>query len=277
MIISSFSVANVIAMLSLAADGNTYKQLKTGLQLKDKNSTAAEFRAHHDLLKAGAGNATFSMVNQIYVQQGYKINKTLQALATKNFHAGIQSLNFTDKDTAAQTINRFVKENTNGRIENLIEPDMFTTDSRAILINAIYFKGDWLFKFDADLNENRTFYNLVKNGTDAEFMHMQQSLNFGKIEDLDAKAIELEYAGSSFSMLFILPRERYGLPELEEQMKEYDLTKVLDQMDFLNAYLWLPKFKIEFSTHLNDALRNVSVLAFLNFFNRIFMHFLLFA
>lgn len=263
-------------MLSLAADGNTYKQLKTGLQLKDKNSTADEFRVHHDLLKSGAGNATFSMVNQIYIQQGYKINKTLQALATKNFHAGIESLDFLDRESAAETINEFVEENTNGRITDLIEPDMFNTDSRAVLINAIYFKGDWLYKFDENLNENRTFYNHGKNEAEAEFMHMQQSLNFAYLKDLDAKVIELEYAQSSFSMLLILPNQRNGLPALEALMKSYDLTKLLEQMDFVNSYLWIPKFKIEFSTHLNDALKNVCLLNVFHLTNSIEFLFILY-
>ena len=55
-------------------------------------------------------------------------------------------------------------------------PDLVT-----VLINAIYFKGDWKYEFDESQTEDRTFY--LKDGTtkDVPLMRLEEKISlYGK-------------------------------------------------------------------------------------------------
>ncbi|XP_055325742.1 antichymotrypsin-2-like [Sitodiplosis mosellana] len=266
-IISPFSVANAIALLSQAANENTntYIELTRGFHIEDdkrvnKTVIANDFRLYYDLLQSDAGNVTLSIANRIYIQQGYKVNKTLRDVATHDFHSGIESVNFTNKEEAAGTINHFVEEETNGLIKELVKPDLFNYDSRVVLINAIYFKGNWLYKFDEKLTEKRTFYNYGWQEVQTDFMYFPNiNLYSGYVRDLDALALEMKYVRSSFVMLMILPINRNGLHLLETEMRGYDFDKLYEEMNHLNVRVRIPKFKIQYETQLNDVLKNLGM------------------
>lgn len=109
----------------------------------EKSSIAKQFHEHYGLLQRGAGKTILSIVNQIYVQQGYSINKSFQEIAINDFLSGIESVNFANTNDTAHKINNFIEKKTNKKITNLIKSDTLSTDSRVILVNAIHFKGEW--------------------------------------------------------------------------------------------------------------------------------------
>lgn len=72
--------------MSQATEGRTFDELKSGLYLSGDHSTIAnQFPQYYRPLQNGAGNATLTIANQIYVQQGYTINKSFQEVAAQQF------------------------------------------------------------------------------------------------------------------------------------------------------------------------------------------------
>lgn len=269
-IISPFSIANSLALLSQATDDSTFDELKKGLHLNnDKATIANQFTDLYMQLQNGAGSSIFFIANQVYVQQGYSIKKNFQEVAIQKFSSGIESIDFGKKNEAAAQINQLVKEKTNNKITDLIKPDMLGADSRVVLINAIYFKGDWERKFNEQFTSKDDFYISETEKVKVDFMYISNSFNYAFLDDLEASALELKYANSNFSFVIVRPNSRTGLSALETKLNNYNLTAITKQMEYDEIDIWIPKFKAEYEVKLNDALKNVG------FGNHLFFFFLI--
>ncbi|XP_055310175.1 ovalbumin-related protein X-like [Sitodiplosis mosellana] len=259
-IISPFSVSNALVLLSQATNGSTFDELKKGLHLSgDKAAIANQFYEHYGSLQRGAGKATLSIANQIYLQQDYPINKNFQEVAAQQFLSGIESVNFANKDETAQKINRFVENKTNKRITNLIKSDSLSADSRVILVNAIHFKAEWKDKFYEDSTRKGNFYISETETVPVDLMYNEEWFSYADLPDLDATALKMEYAESNFSALFVLPNSRTGLSALETKLNSDSLNSITDKLSEQKLEVWIPKFTVEYETSLNDALKNLGI------------------
>lgn len=231
MIVSPLSVANALALLSQGANGKIFEELKTGLHLcHDKSVAANQFLEHRETLQKNLGDSTLSIVNCIYVQQGQQLNKNVQEVAVSKFKSVIETLNFVDSDESAQTINNFVEEKTNGQIKGLIKSNQLNADTRLVLINAIYFKGNWEKPFRRSCTRNGHFYISETEKVSVDFMSTIDSFNYAYINNLDASVLEMKYANSNMSFVIVLPEERMGLTALETKMKTYDLSNMTEKI-----------------------------------------------
>lgn len=265
MIVSPFAVATAIALLSQATDGNTFKEIKEALYLSDnKSAIANEFQEHNELLRSGAGNASLLVVNQIYVSKDFQINGNFQELAVNNFRSGVQLVDFS-KSEAAGIINRFIEENTNEKIKDLFKAEDLDAATRAVLVNAVHFKGSWIIAFSESSTRKQKFYNgewffEYFKSVEVDFMNTKdQYFNYADLDDLDASALQIQYSKSDFSMIFILPNRRTGLSALESKLTDYDLSSVTDEMSIIKMDVSIPKFTVEFRMELNDVLKNVCI------------------
>lgn len=134
---------------------------------------------------------------------------------------------------------------------------MLSADTRLILVNDIYFKGDWERKFDEKLTKKADFYINDTEKVQVDLMHMSSGFNYVFLQDLDASAIEMKYANSNFSFVAVQPNSRTGLHELEAKLNNYNLTAITEQMEVEQMDVWIPKFKAEFEINLNGALKTV--------------------
>lgn len=253
-------MSSVLLLLSQGAGGNTFEELKKGLHLSlDKATTANQFHDYYELLEKSVGKATLSIANQLYVQQGYQIKQEFQEVAVKKFRSGIESLNFANSAPSAQTINKFVEEETKDKIKDLIKPAMLDSETRLVLVNAIYFKGDWEYQFDKERTTEGDFFISETDTSRVDFMRIKKNFNYGVFDDLEATALEMKYANSNFSFVIVLPNSRTGLSALESKLKNYDLSKITSEMYSQEVDVMIPKFKVEFEINLNDVLKNVSM------------------
>lgn len=258
LIISPYSVATALALLSQAANGNTFEELKNGLHLNgDKANVANQFVDYYGLLQTGAGNATLSIANQLYVSKDYPLNKNFQEVAVQKFKSGVESVDFTKSTETAQIINHFVEEKTHEKIKNLVKSDSFDQDSRAVLVNAVYMKAQWLIQFYPTYTNKKDFYISETEKISVDFMHKVKQFNYGVFDDLDATVLEMPYSDSDLSFLTVLPKNRTGLSALEDKLKNYDLTKITSQLQHELVKVQFPKFKIESKIDLEEVLKNV--------------------
>lgn len=261
-ILSPFSISNALLLLSQAANGNTYEELANGMHLNgDKYTIAQQFYQHYQKLQNGAGNTNLAIANKIFVQQGYTINQNIRQTAIQLFASDIEPVNFFNKNATAHKINMFVAEKTNKRITNLIKPDSLSTESRVVLVNAIHFKGDWVEKFNEDSTRNSKFYISETETVPAQLMYNDEWYEYADLPELDATALQMKYAKSNFSMVFVLPNSRTGLAALEARLNERELISITSRLTAQKLEAWIPKFTIEYETSLNDVLKNVCICA----------------
>lgn len=123
-----------------------------------KDAIANQFYDYHHLLRTSTGQSTLSMANQTYVQHGSIIKQHFRGVAVDKFGAGIETLDFANSAESARAINDFVKTKTNSKIKDIVSPDQFDADTRVVLVSAIYFKANWLYKFNKDQTFKHKFY-----------------------------------------------------------------------------------------------------------------------
>lgn len=258
-------MASALTLLSQGTNGNTLNELTRALHLNhDKTTIRNQFFEYSKILQNGVGASTFSIANKIYVQNGYSINRNFSSVAASMFQSGIESVDFVNKGDATRKINNFVEDQTNKKITDLIKPDMLSSDSRLILVNAIYFNGAWEKPFNPNHTTKGDFYINETEKVSVDFMHIERDFRFNFLRDLNASVLEMNYRDSNFSMVIILPNSRTGLSKLEKTMKNLNLATIVDKLFDDEVDVDLPKFKVESEINLNDVLKNVSQLNEIN-------------
>ena len=87
-----------------------------------------------------------NICNSIWIRDEVPIKEDFVSVNRETFNALVETLDFDNKD-AADRINEWISDATNGKINEMINPPI-APETLMYLINAIYFKGDWTKKFD---------------------------------------------------------------------------------------------------------------------------------
>jgi len=161
-----------------------------------------------------------------------------------------------DSNGAAQIINRWVAEKTNNKITEIVTPDAVNSLTRLVLVNAIYFKGDWLKKFNVSSTKDEGFHVSANESVKVKLMYMKAKFYYGVNSELNCQAIELPYAGENLSMFILLPDQATSLSQLEEKLTSADLVNVKEKFSMwsLEVKLWLPRFSLDEKLSLAEVL-----------------------
>ena len=130
--------------------------------------------------------------------------------------------------------------------------------TRLVLVNAVYFKGDWKTKFDSDLTADHAFHVTPNESVQVKMMHMARAtFPYGENSDLGCQAVELPYAGANLSMIVLLPDgTTSSLSFLEERLTFDDLLNAKEKfrMSPQKVNLWLPRFSLDERLSLAEML-----------------------
>lgn len=249
-----------MSLVSQGASGKTFDVLRNGLHLTGtKENIAEEYARIQNTVTKSIGSSTLDIANKVFVQQGHSIKEPFQYVAVNKYRSEVQSVNFSENEKAAKTINTWVEEKTHDKIKNLISSDSLDSDSRLVLVNAIYFKGTWAQKFDPELTAKDDFWVSETESKKVEFMNQKNDFLYGVFPEYDASALLLKYNNSEISFLVILPNKRNGLPELESKLQDIDLSQLTSKLYKQEVNVKLPKFKIESSFKLKEVLSEVGI------------------
>lgn len=248
-----------LGLLSQGTVGTSFDELRTGLHLTnmDKKSIADQFHQYYRLLNRSVGQSELMFANQIYVKQGYELKTYFRDVASMNFFSGVEAVNFVDAESTARTINNFVKIKTKDKIREVVNPDMFSLDSLVVSVNAIYLKSEWVHHFRSTPGPWWFYINETEKVVPA-YMKVETDFRLAELDDLDAVALRMDYRNSNLSFVIVLPNKRTGLQALEPQLADYDLSRMLDKMDYRGCRVTIPKFKIESEFDMKDVLTKVS-------------------
>jgi serpin B len=122
-----------------------------------------------------------------------------------------------------------------------------------ILIDAIYFKGEWTQNFDKALTRKRYFYNSKKEKNLVEFMQSKDKHYYFENEDI--QAISLNYKKDNMEALIILPKNDYDINNYIKNFNQKEYNNILGSLTYEEVKLYLPKFELEFEKVLNKILQ----------------------
>ncbi|XP_037688977.1 leukocyte elastase inhibitor-like [Choloepus didactylus] len=257
----SFSISSALAMTFLGARGNTAAQLSNTLHFDTVEDIHSRFQSlNADINKWGA-SYILKLANRLYGEKTYNFLPEFLASTQKMYGADLASVDFQhDSENARKEINQWVKGQTEGKIPELLASGVVDSMSKLVLVNAIYFKGNWEEQFLKEATTDTPFRLNKKDTKIVKMMYQKNKFPYGYIEELKCRVLELPYEGKELSMVILLPDDTeddsMSLKKIEKQLtveklKEWTKPENLDVVD-INVYL--PKFKLEESYNLNSPL-----------------------
>ncbi|CAH1156244.1 unnamed protein product [Phaedon cochleariae] len=242
----------VLSLLTEGAAGPTKTELIEGLSLPpndaDRRSAFSELTAE---LNQNSSSKLLS-ANRIFIAPAFQIERSFEDIAVSDYRAGIENINFADSSAAAHTINQWVEDHTNNRIQNLISPDSLSGATRMILVNTLYLKGNWARQFKAYLTQPGPFFTSAENSTSVDMMHAQETYRYKHCNSLKAKFLKMDFEDRRISMTFVLPDAKDGLGALENRLEDVLAVNVTDNQ---RVSVTLPRFSIQSSMDLKPILQ----------------------
>ena len=203
------------------------------------------------------GKLKLNIANGLWPQDGYPFLEGYLNMTERYYRAKISPLEYRkESEEARKTINGWVEEKTEQKIVNLLKPGMINPLTRMVLVNAIYFKGDWLSKFDKKTTQEAQFFLLSGDVMKAPLTIRQ---NYGYSDFPDAHILELPYAGQDVSMLVVLPKKKDGLPELERNLSQERLQEWTVSMRKREIIVYFPRFKATSEFRLDQVLASMEM------------------
>ncbi|XP_038205957.1 serpin B3-like isoform X3 [Arvicola amphibius] len=164
------------------------------------------------------------------------------------YQANVESLDFVHAaGESEKKINSWVESQTNGKIKDLFPNGSLSSSTVLVLVNAVYFKGQWDHKFDEKHTIEGKFWLNENTSKSVQMMKQKNEFNFNRLEDVQAKIVEIPYKGKELSMFILLPNEINGLKKLEDNLTTDKLIEWTSpqNMNMIEMYLSLPRFKVE--------------------------------
>jgi len=249
LIYSPYSVSAALAMTYAGARGETESQMAKSLRfdLPQEQLHAAFNQLDLSLTRAGSPGSTSEQPLQLNIANAIWTDKTvalvegyLDAIAS-NYGAGIHIADFLNAfEPARREMNAWVSDQTARRIQDLIPEGAVDDSTRMVLINAIYFKGDWQHQFEANDTSDEPFHLL--GGSKVEVRMMRAHLSGVAYAAGDGfQAIELPYQGGTAAMSILVP-DQGNFEAFEGSLDSVRLGEILAAMQPASLELGLPKF-----------------------------------
>ncbi|XP_063365347.1 alaserpin-like [Cydia amplana] len=266
-ICSPLSVETVLALVALGSSNESRAEIFKALEIPNEDDLFSTFISLTTTLASKpskherSNDVTLKIANKIYVKQGAALKATLKKDAEKVFHASLEQIDFTKSNNAANSINKWVKNQTNNTIKDIVSADMLNEDTRLVLINAIYFHAFWEYEFDADDTYTRVFH--VNKSKKINIKHMSlkgKPFNYKHSPELKAKILQMFYFGGKASMVIVLPDEIEGLSDVMKQLVTgYDLMAEIKSLKKKELQVIMPKFKVESEINLKELLPKMGI------------------
>ncbi|QKF94742.1 serpin [Fadolivirus algeromassiliense] len=245
-VFSPTSISFALSLLHLSADGNTDLQLT---KLFEHKYTLDELNSIYKLFN----NNIMKLNNALLINKTTKANQ--QYLDQIRDMVLISVDDFNNRDKIITKVNNHIYKNTNGMIRDVIKTNDIDINTILILINTIYFKANWLHRFDKHNTTKMPFYGSEQQTVDM----MYQKNKFNYYENNTMQLLEMQYIDKDYSMGIILSKNN-TVPQIQ-----YDeLKNLIDKLSSNDIKVYIPKFTHRKNTQLVPILQKLGVVDLFN-------------
>jgi serine protease inhibitor len=252
-VLSPVSAALNLSMVLNGADGQTRQEMLSALSLSGWELSAIN-EANAQLIKVirtPANSITLSVADSLWVDSRRAMLRPDYVKQTQAWYdAEMTDIDFSDP-AAATRINGWASKQTHGRIDKVI--DRIDPADLVLLLNAVYFKGQWTHKFDKAQTQQRDF--TLAGGSIKRVPRMAQSGRFDYFETPQLQAIRLSFGDGDLAMEVLLPSKSSSLGALEAQLTAEHWTSWQAQYAPRSGTIELPRFELKSNYRLNEPLQ----------------------
>ena len=251
-VVSPFSVKMALSMAAQGANGKTLEEMNKVIGL-DETSNEYFRRLIEDAAKDG--DITLNIANSVWLRQGLQFNPAYMDILDSYYMAQASTLDFAEP-SSKDTINKWVSEKTNCKIEEIV--DEIKPLDIAFLINAIYFNANWSTPFEQGLTSKKDFTLLDGSKVKADLMSKTAHLLYQ--ENNEFQAVELPYGENErYVMRVYLPKEDVKFDKFVKGIDKESLQQWGGDFGSMKGVLELPKFKTEYSNSMKDILISMGI------------------
>uniref|UniRef100_A0A8C0WJV3 Serpin B6 n=1 Tax=Castor canadensis TaxID=51338 RepID=A0A8C0WJV3_CASCN len=254
---SPLSVSSALAMVYMGAKGSTAAQItlsfsKIGAEDKDIHQGFKLLLA--EINKTGT-KYLLRTANGLFGEKSYDFLANFTNSCYQFYQANMEQLDFLkEAETSRKHINVWVADRTKGKITDMLPPYSVGSLTKLILVNAIYFKGNWENQFEKKQTKEMPF-NVSKNeNRTVQMMHQKSSFKMTYVEEISTQILVLPYAGGDLNMVIMLPDEDTDLKMVEKELsyekliewtrpeklfkleENYDMKDVLQDLGMVDAF-----------------------------------------
>ncbi|KFO70533.1 Serpin B6 [Cuculus canorus] len=262
---SPFSISSALSMILLGSKGNTEAQIAKVLSLERAEDAHNRYQSLLSEINDPSNKYILKTANRLYGEKTFEFLSSFIESSQKFYHAGLEQTDFKNaSEDSRKEINGWVEEKTEGKIQNLLAQGIINAMTRLVLVNAIYFKGNWEKQFSKNTTE-MPFQINKKETKPVQMMFKKDTFNMTYIGDFQTKILELPYVGNELSMIILLPDEiqdeSTGLESLERELTYEKLIDWInpEMMDCTEVRVSLPKFKLEENYDLKPLLSSMGM------------------
>lgn len=259
--LSPYSISTALAMTYAGARGKTEKQMEKAMHFSlSQDKLHPAFSKLQDKLEKvqTEDKVQLYVANSLWPCKEYPFRKEFLDFIKNNYKTDITPLDYLKQsENARHTINTWVQEKTRGKINEVIKPGVFDIWTRLVLVNTIYFKGNWASQFDKKHTRKMLFKVSLDKTVKTPMMYQKEK--FGYWADKDLQVLKMPYIGEQLSMVVLLPTRTDGLSELEKNLNIENLRRWTVQLHKRKVETWLPKFKLKCDFRLDKALQEMGM------------------
>lgn len=252
---SPLSLEVALGMTLNGAAGETFDAIAQTLGYKELRLSEfnSQMRQLTSLLKPTDTDVHIHLANSLWVHRGFELKPDFLRTLLTVYDSRVETVDFSNPKATADTINQWVREQTNQLIYQLFEPSDFRPETRLALVNTLYFEGKWQHPFDKSATVEAPFY--LENGTEKQvpMMHLgKQRLPYLRSEGFEAVA--LPYGKGDYQFYLFVPLEEHSVGELRKQFTPENWRKWRRAFKLTEGTVAMPRFKLEALHNLQPPL-----------------------
>lgn len=252
-LISPISVLCALAMTANGATGEARAQMEDvlGLPAEELNEY---LHAYMEQLPQG-DKYKLSLANAVWFRddKGLAVKDEFLQMNTDYYGAGIFKAPF--NETTCNDINSWVKENTGGMIQKIL--DEIPPETMMYLINAVAFDAEWQRKYyDTQVREG---IFTQENGTEETAVYLWGEEHL-YMEDDFATGFAKRYADEKYLFVAMLPKDGVSINEYVQSLTGERLHDLLKGREMITVRTSIPKFEHECSMELSDTLKAMGMI-----------------
>lgn len=258
---SPYSISIALAMIYEGARGQTADEIRSVFHFPEDDSIRrSSFAKIYNQINKRDKKYKLHTANALWAQKDYKfLDEYMNTI--KRYYAGkVTNLDFVnDTENSRITINKWVEQQTNNKIKDLIPQGFLDALTRLVLTNAIYFKSVWVKQFDKEDTIEEDFRISPDKTIKVPMMRLTgEEVTFNYAETEELQILEMSYDGEELSMLIILPKED-NLKSVEDSLSLERLNELRNALTKQKVDVYIPKFKFETKYFMKEILKKMGM------------------
>lgn len=253
-IVSPLSASFAMCMTANGANGATREEIYKafGFENCDRSDVNSYMQKLSTQLMSLDPKVTMAIANSFWYNKSYNILDSYITSIKTTYDAEVMPLG----TNAVDDINNWCSQKTNGNINDLLKDGDVSEVTAFVLVNALFFNGEWKEKFDKKDTFRGAFHST--DGISAvDFMKGKKNLEFA--ETMTFSMASLDFGNSAYAARFILPKTGNTFEGCIDEIKSIGWEEITKKSTKCETTVNIPKFSLQNQLNMNSIYQQMGI------------------